>query len=578
MTVVGEQHIAINTQRGLYITNTPDLLPDGYCQSIINLFRTVKGTWETRKGFTFLGAVKVQTTDVQASFNPTTQSIPDNPHLSIYYTELQGGFQAPHIILSYIDNAGLNKIQHWTGRITAGNVESATQGLASVIAQPTTFSQFRNKIYCAAGWLIYNIPEAGFLYTSATPAGTLAPALIATLPGTNAFTTADSRPILVNYFNRTFHCYGSRVTYTDVALTAAWADVWNAGANFFDLPTTNLGNCNIYDAIQLNGVLYFFTDKGVFALNGEDTTDTWSVRFITDAIKIYSRGAVALINGTFIATDKKKLMVFNGVQPKEFGTEIGYVFNVFNSFSIQPFLKGFILTCRYFAVSGITWIIAAPPAGTNSWEYGQSRNLYFDGTVWVDISFGTSITVPDQKHVLFGSANKQKNLYTRDGNSYLAVYDQAGTQYHMVYYDYLNNGDSNYDHATKTFNIVRLKTKDIEEALWMRYTRIKRAAIRVFSLITTVTINRYKQGSTIADALPDTIALTSVSDNNYLLNAKGINFNSRGSYEIILSGTLTDRGDFTAGPLPFAVPLAEIKSISLVVEADARDSTPQIGS
>lgn len=566
MAVYGEDHWEVDLSKGLFLSPSPDAIPEGFSQKIENLIKNDRSHWETRKGFSFTQHILNSSVDnTSGANNPVTNPIPElQKDLVLRYHMVYGGTSVPQLFISYRDNGGSNCfILHQTGRkAIADTVEFQTQSFGTTIVADA--AQYLDRVYgCAinTGPVVDVFQISNWKYDGTTPA------LTKTNKQTGfaypAFNTT-CQPVLVSYANRLFLGVANRVYYTDVPTPGGYPETWNTSTNFFDLPADNTGTPVIFNMIQLNGLLYFFTDKGIFVLNARGVTSNWTVNFITESIKVVSKHSVALVSGLFIATDRKNLFSFSGSKVSILGQQVRYLFDIYNSFSIIPFEKGFMLACRYFQASSNNWVYANPPGGlAASWP--QNKTFYFDGSVWSEFitnSAGNSIDV------ITGNTGKGKSAKDTENISYVGYFDPTNVRYGWMYYDRAAFVDA--VGGSNTAINVKLETRDIIPGIESMWVTNKQGTVKVHSLITPVTINTYKNGTTTVISTVSE-ALTNQGDNNYRVKFTGVEMATRMSVEV--SATAGSPATIFNTDLPDSVPCFSIKSIILVGNTNVREET-----
>lgn len=594
MAVYGAEHHPIDISQGLYLSPTPDNIPDGFCQELVNMFRTDRGTWEMRKGFTQETAVLTDAANSTTKVPIYPDKIPETRYKKAGFGELYGGPSLPHLWISYDDGSSYKLLQATGKRAATDTVNVTDQATNLPYGADSTYldmCQYKEAIYGITSTFslgptihVYG-PIANWAYDGTAPALTHPSLSSWSVPGTSW--GDGSLPSIFIYQNRAWVAIFDKLYYTDIPTPGGYPIVWNSGANFITLPASNVGSPIIWKCIPLNGILYIFTDKGIYRFNGQSANPlSWIIQFINNSCAVFSKNSVSLVNNIFLITDRKKLISFDGANPRDIGSAIQYVFNIYNSFSICPFLQGFILSCRYLTnTTSTNWDYLDPPGG-NTAIWPQNRSFYFDGSVWSEIFIGTTTEKLDP---VLGAVNKQASTGLQENISYLICHSEisASPKFCIVYYDVTRKDDA----LSSTRSIsVSLRTKDVISSAFVNRQRlakgkiaiskVKEGYIRCFSLLAIITTQMFKNGSSVAvtDTATGnafkTTTLTDLADNNYEVKVPGAEFNSRVSVRIVPTTGVAPTT--FASDLPTSVPIFEIKDVVLVVNTDYRDEPDTI--
>lgn len=559
MTVYGEEHLSIDISKGLFLSPTPDYIPEGYLADCKNMIQNGKGGWELRKAFTNLGTF----TPSNFAAGPTHSTFRPVPVIrwpSVFIsTAMNGGVSTsfatttmPQLAVHYPTTANQDVIAHVAGRRQTSDTTYFKSQIAS--GRGTNFAQYKDKVYAARtnGTGGCDIYEFTAWTQVAAVSNVTSTALGVTLSTADYYDFGYEEPCIVTYQNRMFASVGSRIHYTDIPTAGGFPTTWNT-SNFFELSGGTGGMGWVRNMIVYNNLLYIFTTCGIYVLNGRGATSNWSFEFITDTIKTYHKQHVALVGGVFIATDNKKLYAFNGNTVQEMGTEIRYLFDVYNSFNIVPFLDGFILGAAFFKDNGSTQWDYSNPTGADTTIWPKVRNMYYDGNVWTEFT------------------EESNTIHILDGATQKTLYPGAETNISLfVYYSITNDnfGISYYDKNTIGTPVGRLRTKDIVLKN-DGYTRVKKGTVKVFSLIDDFTVNVRRNGSSTV-VKTRTPVPTVQGDQNLTSEFTGAEINTRFNIEVTATGQTPMNTDF-----PDYVPCFELKSIAVTVESDGRD---QVGA
>lgn len=578
MGVYGEEHHVVDISNGLWLSPAPDSIPAGFCQTLVNFIKSPRETWVARKGMRMFWSLAGA--NVLAQLNQTNQTnIPEIQPVYYKFGELNGGPQLPQFWISRVNAANtIGTITTNTGKRGAADTRDYNDQDITAAIGANAFAdmcQYKDRIYGAlvtstSTVSIYTV--SGWIYDATSPALT-APLLNAVTTVTVGVGAPD--PVLFIYHDRAWIGRGNRLTFTDIPLSGLYPDVWNAGANFINLPSSGIGSPQIYNCIPLNGLLYIFTDKGIFALNGRNADPTaWSVEFITNSVCITNKHAVAVVNGLFIITDRQKLVSFNGAAVHDIGKAVEFMFNIYNSFSIVPFLKGFLFCCRGFGVSGSSWIYATPP-GASSIYWSQSRSFYYDGSVWSEFAISQVGTIGPHFDPYFGAVQKQVSNSTQENVSYLLGWDNLNSLHAMYYYDYTLRTD--VTSALPRAMPLTLKTKDVIPAAFVYrqrlakgqsgITKVKYGFLHIFTLYAALSVSFFKNGQLAASSVA-ILTLPDLNDHNYEIKIAGPEYASRVSVQI--DCTTANIPTMFSNTFPSNVPFVEIKTIVLVVDTDKR--------
>lgn len=563
MAVAGENHIPIDISKGLFVSPTPDYIPDGYLRKSVNMVKTKRGSWALRKGFKNIHNIQESALNLGTAVGQHI-AIPEDPnYLTVGFDFILGYERRPQVMLGYTltGGGGPSRIANMTGEMGFGDttdvVVQATGGILW-----NTACQYKDRVYVSSLNTINRV--SGFIYDGTTPALTITSM---GTPATGFFRTTQDSSVLCTYGDRVFHALGNRLSWTDIPAPGGFPETWTVG-NFLDLSPDNTGSPAIKNMFHLNGILYIFTNKGVYALNGKGSTSTWVIDFVTDAIKISNKGGVALIHGAFICTDKNKLFVFDGARIKEFGTEIQFLFEIYNSFTISPFEDGFILSARYYTISAATWVLATP-VGATAGIWPKNKCYYFDGNFWSEFSMTANNKAVD---IIGGAVGKKKWKDLKENISLVVYHDIDNACYGIASYSKTNMFDTFFISGSSANQGIsgELQTKDIVPGVGSTYCKIKKWYTKIFSLIDNVTGATYKNGSSAAVySTPQVV--TSLADNNYIRQFSGPEISTRVSFGLSVSCDNVPTVFNT--DFPDYVPVFEIKEIIAVGDINVRDDT-----
>lgn len=558
MTVYGEEEVPLDISKGMFLSPTPDYLPTGYTQETKNFFKTARNTWAVRKGFQEVQSV-ADSSMLAAKWDVTTY-IPEYDKNTIYFGSLGNTtYSSPQNWFIYKDPGGVtSSIAHFTGRKNVtDSVEKNVQAIGFLYS---SLVNYLDRIYAAFENTVYRL--SNFKYDGTAPAITET-SIISPLPSSPNSGDDTSKALLVAYENRIFHFRYDRVNYSDIPTAGGYPETWPA-TNFFDLIGVNSVSPQIYNAFVIQGILYIFTNQGIWSLNGKGSTSNWTLTFLTDSIKITSRNSAAIIGGTVIATDKRKTYSFNGSSVQEIGLEAKFLYEVYNSFSICPFLDGFILAGRNY-VNSSGWTLAVP-TGATSTVWPECMALYFDGEVWTKIVHGESGPVD----FLYGCTGKTRSSNYSSNLSFLVGRSYTGSdKFNLMYYDRLLYRDVDVS-STNSAIVASIRTADNFNGV--KTMRVKRIVSRVFSLIAGVTMyTRISGASTIITT--DTPTIADAGDNNYSIESKGPGQCYRFNVEII--PTLSSNPSGFDSDNPDTIPLFEVKSITAMMDSDGREQGRQ---
>jgi len=555
MTVQGEEHLLVDISRGLFITPAPDTIPEGGCMQIQNMFKNNRGGWEIRKGIadittTALSAITLGTKQ------PDYYAMPEHLYPNaVGFDAIVGAVRAPQFMYNYAITVNSKMVSN-VGVLGAADITDFNLQNQGDSTAWQTACQYKDRYYFCALGAVYRL--SGFIYDGTSPALTNTAVSGAIASG---FTNIYDKPVIVAYQDRIFHALGNRISWTDIPTSGGYPEVWTA-ANFLELPTSHAGSPSVKNMFHLNGLLYIFTTKGIYALNGRGSSATWRIDFISDTIKIVNKQAVCLSNGVFICTDYRKLYLFNGTNITTIGDQVQYLFDIYNCFSVMPFEDGIILSCRYFTTSGGFWTTTTPPGGsTDIWPI--NRTFYFDGSVWTEI---VTNVIGNSVDFLFGAVGKIKWQGKRQNVSFLIYYDPVLTSYGMCYY---NRNTFQDTLSATTYSIAALlRSRYISSGVLSTYMKIKKWYVKAFSLLTGFVAKTFVDGA-FANITSTSVSTTNQADNNYLGQAVGPEMCTRISAQI----TATSSGSNYNTDLPDSVPCFEIKQILLAGNTNIRDST-----
>lgn len=618
MTVYGEEHIPVDISNGLFLSNTPDTIPDGYCQELVNMLRTSKGTWAKRNGFANSRVSPGYVVDPPILYTFDYTPFPSSSTFGkTLCGSLYGGSYIPQLWAIYFNTA----LNQW--RIIAGSdkvdpvndIAFTDQGYSAVASTvfPLDMAQYKDRVYA----LQIPIASANAEVVRITPdfvppispllSGTVVISSTIAIPAVSTF-NYDYSAGIVSYQNRLFIFRGNRLTWTDLPTAGGYPETWNNGANFLSLPADNTGSPTIYKCIPLNGLLYIFTDKGIFMLNGRNNDPTtWTVTFINQTF-IDSRYRVLLVKNVFILVNQYGIYAFNGSSVTQIGEPIQFIFSIYNAFDIYEFLDGFILSCKSFGIFGAStqsWALNVNgPVGANNAVWGITKNYYFDGTTWSELQLNTTNNAENAElpfTVIGGFNNKTDPIQNPKGIAYLYLeaYDPAMNAYKVMIAKYCRSrNQDNISSATFGNIFASLRTKDIIASAanrraggsrtLMLNSRIKNAFVRIYSRLPNVAFQWYRNGSLTPITLRTkntsgttfTKTLTGVADNNYEIELPGAEYNSRVSLRITNTTTRVPGNDVVlfSSDNPGTASVFEIKDIIIIGNTALRTETEGVST
>ena len=375
MAVYGQEYKAIDFSKGLYIKETSDAMPDGYCSSLLNMHININGEAEIRPNFIPTSA-QGTTGVLDSNITRTVSSVPAGEYFCSLYHKAYGlnpvGINDPLVVMTSQTTAP-DGVVRWLKRdgLTGQSFNM------SALTFPRELVQYRDRYYSLT---VTGVDVSRWTFN----ASTITVTSLQTFPGTEFLNS------MVAFRDRLFASGANRLYFTDLPISGGYPENWNGANNFISMPA--LG-ATIVNMLVHNDRIFIFTTEGVYQLYAIGDPTNWSISLISTNVKVYSKNSVALVRDTFVYTDYNQVYMFNGVSSRPVGDPIkeamktdGYFLAANDSYVAQPgatgtriipYQDGFILAITTAEVSGGNWIEVTLP-----------KYFYFDGATWSEIDFG----------------------------------------------------------------------------------------------------------------------------------------------------------------------------------------------
>lgn len=405
--IYGEERKTISFDRGLWLTDDLDAVPEGYCANLVNLSVVDSGSLEVRPNFipvyNFPTAITTTLSNL-LNIPPLYSGSADFASRTSYNWstfDLQGSVATDPVVVAFEGESG----SYSAFTITLDGTYYGTVPLAGAAGIPQAIAQYRDRYYViektgSYGDVVCRYNWGGAYSLSRTVVATLA-----------------SQPLidLVAFRDRLFALKhnSSRVFYSDQAAVGGYPETWST-SQFFDLPDSG---AKLKRAFVANDRLYLFTTNGLYYLYANGAPSNWQLVPVSTEIKIQSYDDVNYIGGVFFFTDRRSIFAYNGSSTI---TEIGkpiksalrsrvadYAipletavqhYNGPTSFKFFPYLDGFIFACYHFTYNASTLI------------YSKNKYYYFNGSSWSEVQFDDDLSGSNTGHYDLVGTYRNKTL------------------------------------------------------------------------------------------------------------------------------------------------------------------------
>jgi len=447
--IYGEETLTVDVSKGLWLSESNDVIPVGYCSEFTNLVVDGEGSVCIRGGIDNADDLVIDKTLLLA--HPAVDSSPPDYmwNTSVYAFSVQNtAAGGPAFIVSYQRTAS-NSALFWI--TTRGNSPMTSQDMDVNTRKVLDLVQYRDRYYACNQdkTEIYQVSNFDPNYV-----GAITTTLLFTVPGVKG---------LVSIGDRIFGYSDTRIYYTDIAAAGGYSETW-LKTNFATIPPAANGTV-IHRIISHQNKLYIFTDNGVYIWLVEGPTTSWSLQLVNTQVKIFSKFSVALIKNLFILTDKTDIFYFDGSEITSMGAPMKKCFRECNSFSIHPFEDGFLFTGSHYIISGTDYVLdfatMTHPVDT----------YYFDGTVWSKFTYQASAyrSTGTMLATTFKYTMRQKD-YPVSYALFLGQNLATDVLFSLTKYDGSSYNGDNQDDGDYLWS---LKTRDITEPNWTVMKRAK---------------------------------------------------------------------------------------------------------
>jgi hypothetical protein len=363
--IYGENTAVITFDKGLYLSDTPDAIPDGFSQELINMEVDDLGHLKDRGDFVpCLTNMAVADAGLPISDGGVNTGRPPD-YLNAQTVKLfrfyppTANQTTPTLVICR--NTVPTGQRVWSTASGRGSFnEGMEQGLDVVSRRILDMTSYRDRYYACnqAKTEIYRVSD--FNTASFSPPN-LTTTLLFTISGvTKIFTYGD----------RLFALAGNKIYFTDLASVGGYPEVWST-TNVIEMPSSR-GGGPLVTAVPVNNKVYLFTQAGVYVFypNGDPTN--WSLQFMTDQIRASGEFGVCLTQNSLIVTDRTAIYAFSENGSTKIDYPISDLFATYNSAAVFPFENGFILVVTKFFSSGGLWTFAA----------SNTKVYYNNGKTW----------------------------------------------------------------------------------------------------------------------------------------------------------------------------------------------------
>jgi hypothetical protein len=443
--------------KGLYLSESQDDLPEGFNSQQTNLWVDELGHLSLRAGFGTAGYYDQGTTNVPRERNEFIRPIelypPDFPF--DYLRRVFNVYQAPTPVggtpTTYTQFPALI-ISRWN-RTTASATTAYRMHIikSSAIGSGVNYSinnpggggvnqyfgaccQYKDRLYFGyatpgstlelvgdvkrlSGWSFADADEST-LVQSDLPAF-----------GTDPFGGTNGKPIegMITFRDRIFGWCNDKIYFTEVALVGGYPEDWNFGNNILQVQSVE-ESCTIHNIIPLRDKMYIFTDRGIYQLYAVGSASGWYLQPVSRDYRVFGRNAVCLVKDAIVFTDRSRIWLYNGDEFRQLGQEIDHEMNQATSATVTPFEDGFIVSCNVMsnAPASISHSFITPVTFTaNWWTLESSRHFYFNGT-WSELVFYDDESSPRTALALIGGfTNKVTWAKDSEPTSYLVFCDET---------------------------------------------------------------------------------------------------------------------------------------------------------
>lgn len=486
--IYGEETLKIPMNRGLWYNRANDSIPEGYCSEFVNLLVDDIGNVIPRGAFrpVILTGDGV-TPGVTGAYTFLSAFITENRFRPV------GGYGTN--TTAFLDTWNKYAV-NYRGSIAqkAFNNVNLDTGYAGPLVQ------YRDRFYFVTAGGIRRFSGLSFVAPATTAAAYTEAVVEATITSLSG---------LIFHKTRLFGWIDNRVKFTDEVTVGGYPETWNVAANFFDLPSD--GAPTIHAMFNINGMLYIFSEDGVYTASIYGSPVNWTVKAYDKSLLINDpRKICQSRNGIVYYSDGSTVYAYNGERSIEVGQPIKDALRYPESsggiaHKIFPFENGIIVNVLHYTSGG---------------DLMFGKLYYFDGNLWTEITIGTNdiievgyaftnptisgnTLVPDNKSTSTSFLNVFLGSFVGGGTSVVLYYVDD------KYQDYIS--DNTYD------NIVCAMTVPAHASV-VHEKRFKYGYLDLYSDPITLTKDDVSQDIT---GTPDTLPLLPLSlDKNYLVKFK----------------------------------------------------------
>jgi hypothetical protein len=536
--IYSEESLKLTFEKGLYQSQTPQDIPDGYSSSVINLLKTPKGTLVPRGSF-------VKSYLFTAGTPPNSgkvTSVPYPPDYN-YANNLRAwgfgkGVGFPSIIAAEETVVPAAADEGYAYMVNSDvGVTAQFEGIRNGIGTGenyTAMCQFKDRIYAST----YNdiVRVSGFDFTAEVA-----------LTHTVVSSALDAFTCMVPFRDRIFGSKGSRIYFTELRSAGGYPEDWDSGNNFIDC-VSNIGDATIHNMFVMGDRIFVFTDVGVYQLYALGDPTGWQMELINTDIRVYGRHGVCLVKNSFIITDRQAIYIFNGSEVAKFGEQINDLFPIYDSVSVFPFEDGVIIQFLEGALTDDGTYVY--------WTMSNSKFIYFDGTSFSEIVFYGKTSTSVQ--IIAGFTNKTAASHSTIPSSYLVVI--TGSHIVALYYDVQDfTGDTDITNSPYTARVTTpwtLITKYVA-APYDKIKRFKKAFLALF-MFTNQVVNTYYRVAAAWSTVDTFTRNDDTGERNPVLGLKGPQIAHEVAYKIT--------GSTNINTTHVGNPPIELKELDIIAE------------
>jgi hypothetical protein len=387
---MAEKEEVYSWDKGLWVDQVKDYIPEGCCTDISNFVYTPRKTLIPRADFIKYGNSTGTFTSITNALVVTSRKYwPDWNEAggltgAIYHHKLGDTTTLGRACVIVTNKAvGLTQSMFYKGSTDSSftlSVDTYSAALATYFSRG--LAQYRDRVY-GTGYTGTVIQHHSYtnLFTGAAVVKT------STIVSTAGLVHTDVIVCMASYKDRIWAVPETapyRIYYTEVAAAGGYPENWNSGNNFVDV-ADRFGKISIKKMHSFGNKLYLFSDSGVFVLYAEGPVSSWSLQPVSLDMRVFSYDSSIQIDNTIVYTDRKAIYQFDGTSNKKLSLPIEDVFKDNNTCRLFEFENGIM---AQFCNVGTVNI----GGGIICYTFTACTHYYFDGEVWVKFDIDADYT------------------------------------------------------------------------------------------------------------------------------------------------------------------------------------------